>query len=153
MNRIYLNSPVGWIEITEKENYITSLRIIDSEIKGIEKPSPLLKEASQQLNEYFAGKRKLFDLPLKQSGTDFQQKAWNYLSTIPYGKTVSYKDEAENIGSPKGSRAVGSANGANNIAIIIPCHRVINANGKLGGYAYGLAIKEKLLELEKTFSD
>lgn len=152
MNRIYFDSPVGLLEITEENNYITSLKLVEQNVKKQEKSSPTLKKAQQQLEEYFSGKRKQFDLPLKQKGTAFQQKAWEYLSSIPYGRTVSYKEEAEAIGSPNGFRAVGSANGSNNIAIIVPCHRVINANGKLGGYAYGLTIKEKLLELEKSFS-
>jgi methylated-DNA-[protein]-cysteine S-methyltransferase len=116
--------------------------------------SPLLQKVIDQLQEYFDGKRKTFDLPLKQTGTPFQQKAWEYLSTIPYGKTVSYKDEAVAIGSPKGCRAVGSANGRNNIAIIVPCHRVVNEGNKgLGGYAYGVDIKHLLLELEKQYKD
>jgi len=153
MNRTYYNSPVGLIEIRESDNYITGLSIIfDPKNKKEEKTSGLLEEAKKQLGEYFSGKRKDFDLPLKQQGTPMQQKAWDYLSTIPYGETVSYKEEAVAIGNPKGFRAVGSANGRNNIAIIVPCHRVINTNNKLGGYAYGLDIKKKLLQMEKEFA-
>lgn len=153
MNRTYFDSIVGLLEITEENNFITGLKVVSPTQKGDEKPSPVLKKARQQLEEYFSGKRKEFDLPLKQQGTPFQQKAWDYLCTIPYGKTISYKEEAESIGYPKAFRAIGSANGANNIAIIVPCHRVINISGKLGGYAYGLTMKEKLLALEIAYSE
>lgn len=149
--KAFLQSPVGIIEIEENKGYISSVRIMSSvSIYLIEKQevNEVLKMAIMQLNEYFARKRKDFDLPLKQEGTPFQKRAWNYLSTIPYGQTVSYKQEAEAIGSPNGCRAVGSANGRNNIAIIVPCHRVINEGKGLGGYAYGLDVKRKLLELE-----
>lgn len=141
-------SPVGIIEIKEEDGYISSVLIVP-EISEINS-SPLLNEAVKQLGEYFSGTRKNFDLPLKQTGTSFQQKAWDYLSTIPYGQTVSYKDEATAISSPKACRAVGSANGKNNIAIIVPCHRVVNEGKGMGGYAYGLPVKEFLLNLEKA---
>lgn len=145
----FLQSPVGIIRIEENNGFIVSVTI--AEKAGMNDSSPLLVEAINQLKEYFAGKRKVFDLPLKQNGTPFQQQAWDYLCSIPYGKTVSYKDEAIAIGSPKGFRAVGSANGKNNICIIVPCHRVLNEGGKLGGYAYGLEMKSYLLEMEKNF--
>jgi methylated-DNA-[protein]-cysteine S-methyltransferase len=153
MNIAYYQSPVGLLKIEEEDGSIIALRIVSSQEKSTEKPSPLLAEAQKQLSEYFSGKRFDFDLPLKQAGTPFQQKAWNYLNTIPYGQTVSYKNEAEALGSPKSCRATGSANGKNNIAIIVPCHRVINTGGKLGGYAYGLDVKRKLLELEKQYAE
>lgn len=145
----FLQSPVGIIRIEENNGFIVSVTI--AEKADMNDSSPLLVEAINQLKEYFAGKRKVFDLPLKQNGTPFQQQAWDYLCSIPYGKTVSYKDEAIAIGSPKGFRAVGSANGKNNICIIVPCHRVLNEGGKLGGYAYGLEMKSYLLEMEKNF--
>ncbi|MDR1810824.1 MAG: methylated-DNA--[protein]-cysteine S-methyltransferase [Prevotella sp.] len=153
MNIAYCHSPVGLLKIEEEDENIVALRIVSSQEKAAENTSPLLEEAKKQLSEYFSGKRFNFDLPLKQSGTPFQQKAWNYLATIPYGKTVSYKNEAEATGSPKSCRAIGSANGKNNIAIIVPCHRVVNTGGKLGGYAYGLDVKRKLLELEKQYAE
>lgn len=109
----------------------------------------LLKRANKQLQEYFSGKRKIFDLPLAPSGTEFQQKVWSSLQKIPYGKTNSYKEIAESIGNIKAARAVGMANNKNPILILIPCHRVIGANGKLVGYAGGLEVKEKLLKIEK----
>ena len=111
--------------------------------------TPLIKKASKQLNEYFNGKRKVFDLPLVLHGTDFQIKVLKALQTIPYGETLSYGQLAAAIGNPKASRAVGMANNRNPIPVIIPCHRVIGSNGKLTGYAGGLELKQKLLDLEK----
>ncbi len=111
--------------------------------------TPLLREAAKQLNEYLAGKRKVFDLPLDPGGTQFQKAVWKALTRIPFGETRTYKNIAESVGNPKACRAVGMANNKNPIAILIPCHRVIGADGKLVGYAGGLDIKKKLLELEK----
>jgi methylated-DNA-[protein]-cysteine S-methyltransferase len=99
--------------------------------------------------EYFEGKRLSFDLPLKMEGTEFQLKVWNELLQIPFGETRSYKEIAVAVGNPLGSRAIGNANNKNKISIIVPCHRVIGANGKLVGYEGGLDVKEKLLNLEK----
>jgi methylated-DNA-[protein]-cysteine S-methyltransferase len=113
-----------------------------------QKSSEILKQTQFQLEEYFAGKRTEFDLPLKFSGTPFQKKVWNQLSKIPYGKTCAYREVAKKIKNEKAVRAVGSANGKNPFCIVIPCHRVIAADGTLGGYAGGLEIKSKLLELE-----
>jgi methylated-DNA-[protein]-cysteine S-methyltransferase len=109
----------------------------------------LIKKAAEQLNEYFDGKLKVFDLPLVLHGTDFQVKVWKALQKIPYGKTSSYGEIAAIIGNPKASRAVGMANNRNPISIIVPCHRVIGHNGSLTGYAGGLKLKQQLLELEK----
>ncbi|MBK5719356.1 methylated-DNA--[protein]-cysteine S-methyltransferase [Dysgonomonas sp. Marseille-P4677] len=151
--KAFLQSPVGVIEIEENDGYISSVRFV-SEMPEVKAPlSNILNQAINQLEEYFSGERKIFDLPLKQAGTPFQEKSWDYLMTIPYGKTVSYKDEAIAIGSPKGCRAVGSANGKNNIAIIVPCHRVINEGKGLGGYAYGLDVKKYLLKFESQSID
>ena len=105
-----------------------------------------------QLKEYFNLKRKKFYIPLDIGGTEFQMKVWNELKKIPYGKTASYKEIAESIGNVKAVRAVGKANSKNPVPIIIPCHRVIEHSGKLGGYSGGLGIKEKLLELEGSLS-
>jgi methylated-DNA-[protein]-cysteine S-methyltransferase len=107
------------------------------------------RELTRQLEAYFAGQLESFDLALAPEGTPFQQKVWTELRHIPYGETISYGELACRIGNPKGSRAVGLANGSNPIPIIIPCHRVIGSNGKLTGYGGGLPIKEKLLALEK----
>ena len=115
-----------------------------------ETETPLIKKAASQLNEYFEGKRKTFDLPLNQQGTDFQLKIWNALQNIPYGETRSYGELAAMTGNPKASRAVGMANNRNPIPVIIPCHRIIGSDGSLTGYAGGLELKQKLLELEKS---
>lgn len=109
----------------------------------------LLNKAERQINEYLAGKRKTFDIPLKLEGTAFQKRVWAELLKIPYGATKSYKEIAESLKNPNACRAVGTANGKNPISLIVPCHRVINESGKLGGYAGGLSIKEQLLTLEK----
>jgi methylated-DNA-[protein]-cysteine S-methyltransferase len=114
-----------------------------------EQETPLLKQAASQLKEYFDGKRKNFDLPLSFNGTPFQIADWRALLSIPYGETRSYKQIAEQIGSPKACRAVGLANNRNPISIIIPCHRVIGSDSSLVGYGGGLDIKERLLALEK----
>jgi AraC family transcriptional regulator of adaptative response/methylated-DNA-[protein]-cysteine methyltransferase len=111
--------------------------------------NPHLVQLKDQLAEYFGGSRKRFSLKLFYPGTPFEQKVWNVLLTIPYGKTVSYEDIAKTIGSPHASRAVGRANGFNRISIVIPCHRVINKNGELGGYGGGLWRKKMLLDLEQ----
>jgi len=101
-----------------------------------------------QLNEYFAGTRKKFNLPLDPQGTEFQKKVWKQLSKIQYGQLKSYKDVALGVGSPNAFRAVGGANGKNPIPVIVPCHRVINSDGSIGGYSGGVGIKEKLLKME-----
>ena len=108
----------------------------------------ILKAAEKQLKEYFAGKRKIFDLPLEFNGTDFQKQVWNELQKIPYGKHITYGVQAAQIGRPKAVRAVGVCNGKNPISIIVPCHRVIGASGGLTGYAGGLSVKQYLLKLE-----
>ena len=113
------------------------------------KQHPILLETKKQLSEYFEGQRKIFDLPLDFEGTEFQQKVWQALLTIPFGETRSYKDIAEQIGNVKAVRAVGAANGKNPISIITPCHRVVGANGKLVGFAGGLENKDVLLQLEQ----
>jgi methylated-DNA-[protein]-cysteine S-methyltransferase len=109
---------------------------------------PLLLQAQQQLEEYFAGKRRKFTVQLDPAGTEFQNKVWNALRTIPFGETRSYGDIADLIGSRKAVRAVGAANGKNPLSIIVPCHRVIGADGKLTGFAGGLEVKAQLLALE-----
>lgn len=109
---------------------------------------PLLIETARQLGEYFAGTRQQFELPLQPEGTPFQRQVWQALSTIPYGETRSYAQIAQQIGRPNAVRAVGAANGRNPLSIIVPCHRVIGANGKLTGFAGGLTVKAQLLTLE-----
>ena len=113
---------------------------------------PILVELSRQLRAYFAGTLRQFDLPLDPRGTDFQQRVWRQLARIPYGETRSYSQIAEAIGAASAVRAVGAANGANPIPIVIPCHRVIGAGGKLVGYGGGLPLKKRLLELEGAWT-
>ena len=123
---------------------------LNKEYEMIESANPLLQKAVQQLKDYFEGKRKTFDLPLKWNGTPFQERVWKALCEIPYGTTVSYADIAERIGNPKAVRAIGQANRANELAIVVPCHRVIGKNNKLTGYAGNrVDVKEKLLKLEQ----
>jgi methylated-DNA-[protein]-cysteine S-methyltransferase len=118
------------------------------DLKGEEPEIKILKNTVAQLEEYFAGLRKDFDLPLEAEGTGFQKKVWSELGRIPYGKTYSYGEIAKKIKNDKAVRAVGTANGRNPISIIVPCHRVIAADGTLGGYGGGLDIKTKLLAIE-----
>ena len=150
INAYYYETEIGKLGIVENGTAITHIYfggVIPEDINIIE--TLLLKKANKELQEYFTGERKTFSLPLEPQGTEFQQKVWKSLQEIPYGKTCSYKNIAENIGNIKASRAVGMANNKNPIPILIPCHRVIGANGKLVGYAGGLELKEKLLRTEK----
>lgn len=120
-----------------------------SELGVRDEQHPVLRQAVTQLDEYFAGLRNEFDLPLAATGTDFQNQVWQALTTIPYGETWSYQDFANAIGNPKAVRAVGLANGKNPISIVVPCHRVIGKSGKLTGYAGGVERKQRLLALEQ----
>ena len=117
----------------------------------IEQDDELVVKSKQQLDEYLAGERKEFDIPIITVGTNFQLNVWEALLKIPYGKTASYLQLAKDIGNPKAVRTVANANGANAIGIIIPCHRIIGSNGELTGYAGGLAAKKRLLKLEGSF--
>lgn len=151
----YIDTKLGKIGIVEENSKIIKVIMGKEKDKNNsdnykEKDTKLLLEAKKQLEEYFAGKRKKFDLPLNQEGTNFQKKVWKALENIPYGKTMTYKEVAKMIGNEKASRAVGMANNKNNIPIIIPCHRVIGSNGKLVGYALGLDMKKYLLDLESA---
>ena len=143
----YYDTYAGRIGIAEEDGAITHL--IFSERDWTVEETDLIKETKRQLDEYFAGKRKEFDIPTRLEGTEFQKRVWEELRKIPYGKTVTYKDIAEAVGCPKGFRAVGLANNRNPISIIYPCHRVIGSNGSLTGYGGGLDVKEKLLEMER----
>ena len=139
------------IGITEENNAITGLFFGRDVPEGfIKKETPLIQKAALQIEEYFAGKRKKFAIPLAMHGTDFQMDVWRALQGIPYGETRSYKEIAALIGRPKAVRAVGMANHRNPISIIVPCHRVIGHNGALVGYGAGLPIKQYLLELEQA---
>ena len=150
-------SPLGNLLIAEEEDAVVYCQWEDSVDERIiatweedkEQQNALLTVACRQLTEYFAGKRKVFDLPIRLNGTPFQQIVWKGLQQIPYGETLSYADLARQIGRHKAARAVGNANHHNPLMIIIPCHRVVASNGKMGGYAGGIARKAWLLEKEK----
>lgn len=143
-----MQSPIGLLTIEETDGAITALRFGGETVSP--PPTPLLQRAAQQLTEYFAARRRTFDLPLRPQGTVFQQAAWSALCDIPYGQTRTYAQQAAAIGNPKACRAVGMANHCNPLPLFIPCHRVIGAGGKLTGYAGGLAVKRFLLELEQA---
>jgi methylated-DNA-[protein]-cysteine S-methyltransferase len=149
-------SPIGTIRVIADESGVKRVEIFEEEWEEYHKNNPeivedyeLCGEAIRQFEEYFSGKRKEFDLPLSIEGTDFRKKVWTALQTIPYGEVRSYAEVAEMIGNPKAVRAVGQANKANQLPIIIPCHRVIGKSGDLVGYAGSrTSFKEKLLETE-----
>lgn len=146
-------TPVDMINISETDGKIDRVDFgeltVTPDVQKTE--TPVIKNAYNELTEYFKGKRKLFDIPLSLVGTEFQLSVWRALTQIQYGQTRSYKDVAEMVGVPQGYRAVGFANNKNPISIFIPCHRVIGVNGKLVGYAGGINIKKYLLELEQKY--
>lgn len=144
----YYKSPIGLIQIKSINQKICSVLFVEKETEALMLDSALNKECIKQLKEYFAGTRLQFDLPIFQIGTDFQQKVWNEVYKIPYGDTSSYALLSHKIGDIKSIRAVGTTNGKNKIAIIVPCHRVIGSDGSLTGYAWGLDKKEWLLKHE-----
>ncbi len=154
----FLDSPVGPIQLTSDDGAALSGLYMNEHRHGPTPGTewsraddlPLFVEAKRQLCAYFAGQRTTFDLPLDAQGTPFQKRVWAELALIPYGATISYGALARRIGSPNASRAVGLANGRNPISIIVPCHRVIGANGALVGYGGGLSRKETLLALERS---
>lgn len=149
----YLKTPVGELLLAGDDQGLRQVDFQDGphpakpQLGWREEEKPF-REVIRQLKEYFAGKRRRFDLPLAPEGTDFQLKVWRALRTIPYGETWSYGQLSRRIGKPEASRAVGAANGRNPLPIIVPCHRVIGADGSLTGFGGGLKIKQQLLELE-----
>lgn len=142
-----ISSPLGNIYISTQDDSISELRFTTEEVSA-EPLNSLLLEAKKQLDDYFSGKRKTFNLPVLLSGTPFQYQVWSAVNKIPFGETTSYLKLSQALGNPGAIRAAGAAIGANPILVIIPCHRVIGTNGQLTGYAGGLDRKEKLLELE-----
>lgn len=141
-----VDSPVGPLTLVERDGALVALAF--GRLRHSSPPSPFLAGVATQLREYFAGARRSFDVPLAPSGTEFQLACWRALSEIPYGETRSYGEQARRIGRPDRARAVGAANGANPIAIILPCHRVVGADGSLVGFGGGLDAKRRLLDLE-----
>jgi len=144
----YYKTPVGIAQITEDDGFISRIHIMDKECEVEPTTSPLLNETMRQLDEYFAGSRKVFDFPIKQEGSDFQQQVWQELLKIDYGKTISYGQQSQQMNNPLAIRAIAAANGRNNLWVVVPCHRVIGSNGSLTGYAGGLWRKQWLLEHE-----
>jgi methylated-DNA-[protein]-cysteine S-methyltransferase len=144
----YYHSPVGLLRLQCSDKYIKSVSFSDAEGEMDNDAHKLLQACTKQLDEYFAGKRRIFSLSLNQDGTEFQMKIWNLLYQIPYGKTISYHQLARQYGDIKAIRAVASANGKNNLAIIVPCHRVIGSDQSLVGYGGGLWRKKWLLDHE-----
>lgn len=142
------HAPVGELVITYQAGAVIALKRADATALPEDAPNALTEAVCQQLNEYFAGTRTAFDFPLRLQGTPFQEKVWAALRDIPYGETRSYQQIAQAIGQPKACRAVGMANHRNPIYIVVPCHRVVGANGALTGYGGGLDMKKALLELE-----
>jgi len=145
---LYLLEFVDWKGLGREIDKL-SIKTKSTIIPGV---TEVIKSIESELKEYFAGRLKIFKTPMKLIGSDFQKDAWNALIKIPYGKTRSYAEQANFIGKPLAHRAVANANGVNKMAIIIPCHRIINSNGKLGGYGGGIARKKWLIELEKKHS-
>ncbi|MDM1263547.1 MULTISPECIES: methylated-DNA--[protein]-cysteine S-methyltransferase [Acinetobacter] len=153
---MYMPSPVGRLKLVATDSALVAVIWDNENPKRVRQAElveqldhPILLDAQQQLNEYFQGQRQTFELPLDFEGTEFQKKVWQALLNIPFGETRSYRQIAEQVGSPKAVRAVGAANGQNPISIIAPCHRVIGSGGTLVGFAGGLDNKEILLKLEQ----
>jgi methylated-DNA-[protein]-cysteine S-methyltransferase len=150
MTTRWIDSPIGGLRIHASAGLVTAVDFGASTPRGARTADQLLDRAEQQLAQYFAGERTEFDLPLASDGTEFQKKVWSELRRIPYGETASYGEIARRLGYEPGiSRAVGAANGANPIPIVVPCHRVIGADGSLTGYAGGIERKKVLLDLER----
>ncbi|MBI1342730.1 MAG: methylated-DNA--[protein]-cysteine S-methyltransferase [Terrimonas sp.] len=151
----YYHSPIDWLKVSGTETYITEVSFYDksqkAEVRNKHLPAVLI-HCVEQLIQYFHGELRQFELPIRQEGTKFQQEVWNQLLTIPFGKTISYLELARQLGDPKAIRAAASANGKNNIAIIVPCHRVIGSGGDLVGYAGGLWRKKWLLAHEAKYA-
>lgn len=149
-----ISSPIGKLKLVASENGLCAVLFhagkdsVWAEVSVATDRHPILDRAEKQLAEYFAGTRRDFDLPLDVRGTDFRKSAWKQLCKIPYGETISYGEQAKRMGDAKKSRAAGQANGHNPLAIVIPCHRVVGANGTLTGFGGGLNLKKYLLELE-----
>jgi methylated-DNA-[protein]-cysteine S-methyltransferase len=150
----YVQSPIGWIEIEATATHIHHIRFLkEDEQPRTSVHNKLTEKCALQLTEYFAGTRKTFDLPIQYTGTDFMIQVWDKIGSIPYGKTITYMDLAKQMGDESLTRAVGSATGKNNIAIVLPCHRLLGSNGKLTGFAWGLTLKQALLDLESKINN
>tara|TARA_R110000796_G_scaffold37722_3_gene95061 strand:- start:9186 stop:9659 length:474 start_codon:yes stop_codon:yes gene_type:complete len=151
MEEAYIKTPLGVTKIKGDENGLSEITVLNTDEKITDIIPEVLEDAVYQLQEYFSGKRELFNLDLNPEGTDFQKKVWKALLEIPFGKTTSYLELSKTLGDVKAIRAVASANGKNPLWIVIPCHRVIGSDGSLTGYAGGLHRKKWLLEHESPF--
>lgn len=155
----YYQSPVGLLRITATEHYLSEIWFVDAGDQltpddAMKSPMPPLTiQTIEQLIQYFNGARRVFEIPIVQEGTAFQQKVWNELMNIPYGKTISYQEMSRRLGDPKVIRAAASANGRNHVPIIVPCHRVIGSNASLVGYGGGVWRKKWLLEHENKVAN
>lgn len=147
MEKSYYKSPIGILKISCENNKLVSLKLVAC-CEKTNAETDFIKDIKIQLDEYFLGKRKYFDIKINPKGTEFQKKVWCELREIPFGKVKNYSEIATAIGNKNAQRAVGSACNRNPIMIIIPCHRVISKNGNIGGFAYGNCVKQTLLELE-----
>lgn len=153
MKQMMMESPVGWLLIREERGAITGVSFLDAPLEEEMQESQLLQNARQQLEEYFRGERKAFTLPLRFSGTVFQERCWKAMQHIPYGKMSSYEEIAAGAGNIKACRAAGMACRRNPIVIIVPCHRVAGKNGCPTGFNGGIWRKEKLQALERKYSE
>lgn len=153
----FYNSPAGNLKIDSDGNHIIAVSFMNDDIPSLKDTQPvscseIIEKCIEELDAYFRGKGKEFSVPFQSSGTDFQQKVWQQVKAVPYGKTITYSALAERLGSVKLTRAVGQANGKNPLAILVPCHRVVGKNNELQGYAWGISRKRQLLELEGSIS-
>ncbi len=154
LHQRHLDTPIGQLTLVASEAGLNMI-LFESEDPpeidaAIDESDPILSSAARQLSEYFAGERREFDLPLDLEGTEFQKDAWLALADVPYGETTSYGEQAQAIGRPGAFRAVGAANGRNPVPIVLPCHRIVGADGSLTGFAGGLDVKARLLALEQS---
>ncbi len=146
----YFSNLVGWLELCVSDRGVTSISFIEEPSEPVTKSAhPMMKKLAEELDRYFSGKLTTFSIPVAlTAGSPFQRRVWKQLELIPYGETRSYADIARDVGNPRGCRAVGGANGSNPVPIVVPCHRVIKADGSIGGFSSGVHIKRKLLALE-----
>ncbi|RYY40760.1 MAG: methylated-DNA--[protein]-cysteine S-methyltransferase [Chitinophagaceae bacterium] len=150
--RTCISTPIGFLHISSEDGKISVIHFSDEPLEGRYDKAPELEACMRQLEEYFAGSRTVFDFPMQQNGTEFQQRVWQGLLAIPFGRTQSYMELSKRLGDVKAIRAVGTANGRNNLAIVVPCHRVIGSDRSLTGYAGGLHRKQWLLAHEAKFA-
>ena len=154
MSSTSIDSPIGPLTLVAKDGALREIIFADNAAANepdAEGDEALLSNCARQIEEYFAGRRQEFDLPLAPVGTEFQREVWSALAAIPFGELRSYSDIASQIGRPRAVRAVGAANGRNPLPLVVPCHRVIGSNGTLTGFAGGLEAKRRLLQLEKSW--